>query len=81
MTGTRQGKIVVVQLREEVDPESGERYTVKRYESDKRVRGEGWRHTRITLRPENHEFEPIVLTEAEEGALQVVAELVEVLGR
>lgn len=79
VTGTRQGKIVVVQLRDGVDPESGERYTVKRYESEKQVGEEGWRHTRIVLRPGNREFEPIVLTEAEEGTLQVVAELVEVL--
>ncbi len=78
--GTRQGKIVVVQLRDEVDPESGERYTVKRYESEKRVSEEGWRHTRIVLRPDNYEFEPIILTEADEGTLEVVAELVEVLG-
>ncbi|MBN1830417.1 MAG: HsdR family type I site-specific deoxyribonuclease [Deltaproteobacteria bacterium] len=80
VTGTRQGKIVIVQLRDEVDPESGERYTVKRYQSEKTESEEGWRHTRIVLRPENQDFEPIVLTESDEGKLQVVAELVQVLG-
>ncbi len=39
-----------------------------------------WRHTRITLKPNNPAFEPIVLTGEDEGELRVVAELIEVLG-
>jgi len=77
--GTRQGKTVLVQMRDAVDPETGERYTVKRYESEKVADGDSWRHTRITLKPVNPDFEPIVLTGAEEGELQVIAEFVEVL--
>jgi SOS-response transcriptional repressor LexA len=69
-----------VQLRDAADPESGERYTVKRYESEKAKHGDSWRHTRIILKPVNPDFEPIILTGADEGQLQVVAELVEVLG-
>ena len=78
--GTRQGKTVLVQLRDATDPESGQRYTVKRYQSDKASDGDAWRHTTITLKPLNRDFAPIVLTGAEEGQLQVVAEVVEVLG-
>ena len=78
--GTRQGKTVLVQLRDTIDPESGERYTVKRYESEKAREGELWRHEKITLKPVNPDFKPIVLTGAEEGRLKVVAEVVEVLG-
>jgi type I restriction enzyme R subunit len=78
--GARQGKTVLVQLRDEVDPETGQRYTVKRYESEKAPVGESWQHTRITLEPSNPDFEPIVLTAADEGQVEVVAELVEVLG-
>jgi SOS-response transcriptional repressor LexA len=78
--GTRQGKIVLVQLRDVTDPDNGERYTVKRYQSEKVADGDTWRHTRITLKPINPDFRPIELTSSEEGALQVVAELVEVLG-
>jgi type I restriction enzyme R subunit len=78
--GTRQGKTVLVQLRDAPDPETGQRYTVKRYRSEKAATGDSWRHARITLEPVNPEFEPIVLTGASEGELQVVAELVEVLG-
>lgn len=78
--GTRQGKTVLVQLSDATDPETGQRYTVKRYESKKAAKGDAWRHERITLKPVNPEFEPIVLTGRDEGELQVIAELVEVLG-
>ena len=79
--GTRQGKIVLVQLRDATDPETGQRYTVKRYKSQKAHLGDSWRHEKITLEPVNPDFEPIVLTGADEGEFQVVAELVEVLER
>jgi len=78
--GTRQGKTVLVQLRDTTDPETGQRYTVKRYASEKAAGGDGWRHTVITLKPVNPSFEPIVLTGADEGHLRVIAEVLEVLG-
>ena len=77
--GTRKGKTILVQLRDATDPETGQRYTVKRYESEKAAKGDSWRHERITLRSVNPDFEPIVLTGEDEGGLQVVAEVVEVL--
>lgn len=80
VAGTRQGKTVLVQLRDGVDPETGQRYTVKRYRSEKAKKGGSWRHRKITLEPVNPDFEPIVLTGAGDGKLQVLAELVEVLG-
>ena len=67
--GTRQGKIVLVQLRDATDPETGQRYTVKRYKSQKAKEGDSWRHEKITLKPVNPAFEPIVLTDADEGEL------------
>lgn len=80
VVGSRQGKTVLVQFRDSIDPETGERYTVKRYYSEKRDEGESWEHDRIILRPMNPDFEPIVLSGAREGQLQVIAELIEVLG-
>jgi len=79
--GTRQGKIVLVQLRDTDDPETSQRYTVKRYESEKATQDDGtsW-HYRIVLKPLNPEFGPIMLTVDDEGTIGVVAELVEVLG-
>jgi hypothetical protein len=54
--------------------------TVNRYESEKGAKGDSWRHERITLKPLNPDFERIVLATHDEGELQVIAELVEVLG-
>jgi len=81
VTGTRQGLTVVVQMLDDTDPETGESYTVKRYESRKVTSEEGaWRHVKIVLKPDNRDFQPIELTCEDEGSVQVVAELVEVLG-
>jgi SOS-response transcriptional repressor LexA len=78
--GSRQGKIVLAQLRSERDPESGERYTIKRYESEKTTEPDGtWRHVTVTLHPLNRDFQPIVLTTEDEGSVAVIAELVGVL--
>lgn len=77
--GTRQGKTVLVQLRDAADPETGERYTVKRYESKMVAQGDSWHHERITLKPVNPDFEPIVLSSKKAGAVEVVAEMVTVL--
>lgn len=78
VTGTRQGKTVLVQLRDSTDPETGERYTVKRYESAKAGSGDSWHHNQIVLKPTNPEYEPIIIDSAEDRQLQVIAELVEV---
>lgn len=80
VVGTRQGKIVPVQLRDALDPDSGERYTVKRYLSEKVEADDSWRHVRITLKPINPDFQPIEITDEEGGEFQVVAEFLEVLG-
>ena len=77
--GTRQGKTVLVQLHDSIDPETGQRYTVKRYGSQKAQAGDSWQHTRITLRPANPDYEPIVLIDTGEATLKVIAELLEVL--
>jgi len=81
VAGTRQGKTVLVQMRDSTDPETGERYTVKRYESAKAPAEESWIHAKITLKPNNPDFSPIELDGADEGRLQVIAECVEVLSR
>ena len=77
--GSRQGKTVLVQLRDEADADAGERYTVKRYASSKARKGDAWQHERITLKPANPEFQPIVLTGADAVQLRVIAEVIEVL--
>ena len=80
VTGTRAGRVVLVRLDDALDPDTGQRFTVKRYRSEKTADEEGWRHVRITLSPDNPEFSPIELEAEDEGSVAVVAELVEVIG-
>ncbi len=78
--GTRQGKIVLVQLRDTTDPETNQRYTVKRYTSEKTATPDGsFRHQEITLHPLNPDYDPITLTGNPEDQLHVIAEFIEVL--
>jgi len=78
--GSREGKVVLVQLHGHSDPESGGSYTVKRYHGEKeRDEDGGWRHARIVLTPTNPDYEPIVFGAEDEGEVKVVAELVKVL--
>ena len=80
VTGSRQGRTVLVRTPDEIDPETGERFTVKRYRSRKTEDAHGWRHVEVVLEPLNPDYEEIVLTRDDEGAVDVVAELVEVIG-
>ena len=74
LEGGRSGKVVFAKLRQEVDPESGERFTVKEYERETSSDPDGtWRHVTITLRPRNRDFQPIVLTVDDEGSVAVIA--------
>ncbi|RZU01178.1 DNA/RNA helicase domain-containing protein [Rivibacter subsaxonicus] len=81
--GTREGKVVVVQHRSISDPDTGGRYTIKRYASEKIPAEYGdWRHQRITLHPDSDrpEFEPIVIDIGEdEDGFSVVAEMLMVV--
>ena len=83
VAGSRTGRIVLVRLRDAVDPETGERFTVKRYRSEKRAAADGpWRHVRITLEPLNPDFTPIELVAEDDrdaGTVDVLAEFIDVL--
>lgn len=80
VTGTRQGRILLVQHRDIHDPETGGSYTVKRYRSEKIAGPDGTRrHVVIHLEPANPEFAPIVLNDTSEEDMRAVAEFVEVL--
>jgi len=65
------GRVVLVQLRDDADPETGGAYTVKRLRVDARGRPR--------LVPENSDFDEIVPDSRRD--VRVVAELVAVLGR
>lgn len=82
-SGTREGKIVVVQHRSIADPETGGRYTVKLYTSEKVPTDDGgWRHDRITLHPDSDRsgFQPIEISSLDgEERFSVIAEMLMVL--
>ncbi|WP_290632991.1 S24 family peptidase, partial [Aquisalimonas sp.] len=80
--GTRDGKIVLVSHRDIQDDDTGERYTLKRYRSEKAAGDDGeWYHTRIVLKPESRLFgyQDIELTEDVATELRVIGELVTTL--
>lgn len=78
--GSRQGKTVLVWHAGITDPHTGGKYTVKVYESEKRGGEDGeWEHTRIILRPRNPDYSPIVIEEAAEDEIRIIAEVVEVI--
>jgi len=82
VTGSRQGRVVLVQHRDISDPDNGGQYTVKIYESAKVADEDGgWRHLEIRLKPDSTDdtFEPIVLRGQSEDEVLVLAELVEAL--
>ena len=81
VTGSRQGRTVLVRMRDEIDPETSERFTVKRYRSEKTEGESGWRHVQITLEPVNPRVSTIELPPTDdEGCVEVLAEFVEVIG-
>jgi uncharacterized protein len=76
--GSREGKIVLVQSRDVQDPDTGGRYTVKRYSSEKRMTQDGWQHQRIILSPESDRpnYQPIIITNTDVTDFQVLGEFV-----
>ena len=79
VTGIRQGRTLLVRLRDTIDPDTGERFAVKRYRSEKAADKDGWRHLRVVLEPTNPDFAPIELTTDDEESVLAVAELVDVV--
>jgi phage repressor protein C with HTH and peptisase S24 domain len=75
VVGSRQNKIVLVELLGELDDSA--RYTIKKYTSRKIHRGEGeWEHESIRLEPLNPEFQPFDLAP---DKLRVIAEWIRTL--
>lgn len=76
VTGSRQGRLVLV---EALDTGGNDRYTVKRYHSEKKQGPDGeWAHERIRLEPLNPEFEAWYL-DPQEDRYRILAEFVQVL--
>jgi DUF2075 family protein/predicted GIY-YIG superfamily endonuclease len=79
--GSRNGQICLVELIDRQDPESGSRFTIKEYRSEKNITEEGWHHTRIALLPRSYDqsFMPIEIDSDEALNVKIVAEFIRVL--
>ena len=75
VVGSRDRRLVLVEDRQ---ASGSDRYTVKRYRSEKTLSGDQWRHSRIWLEPLNQDYEPIELS-ADEAQQAIIAEFVCVL--
>lgn len=75
--GSRNGLVVLVESHLVADPETNQRFTVKRYNSEKEDLGdEEWGHKRIVLSPDNKAFKDIMLENVSGDDFKVVAEFV-----
>jgi len=78
IAGSRNGKVVLAELLDRQDPESGGRYTVKVYESRK-VSPSGtdeWRHDSILLKPDSTSggYKPLEFSENPLESLRIIGE-------
>jgi SOS-response transcriptional repressor LexA len=58
--GTREGEIVLTEC-QDIDPDTGGKYTIKKYHSEKIATVDAWQHSKIELQPLNPEFDTIEL--------------------
>ncbi|QVY67192.1 DUF3427 domain-containing protein [Polaribacter sp. Q13] len=81
VSGSRSGKILLIENRDSFDPDFNSAFTVKTYSSEKTVSEEGWQHDAIVLKPNSYDksFENIILNEDNITEMRVIGEFVEVL--
>ncbi|MEQ8785061.1 MAG: DEAD/DEAH box helicase family protein [Pirellulaceae bacterium] len=79
--GTRQNRLLLVQLNTHIDPEDGGRYTIKRYQSTKKVDEEGWQHETVELHPlnVNADYQPIRVSPENAEGMRIIGEFVDVI--
>ena len=76
VTGSREGRLVLV---ENLEVAGNNRYTVKRYRSEKSAGEGGWKHERIRLESLNPDY-PSWDLDPEEEKYRIIAEFISVLG-
>jgi len=75
--GSREGVVVLAESHLVTDSETSQRFTLKRYHSEKENFDDGtWRHKKIVLSPDNRKFPEIVLEGVDPEAFKIVAEFV-----
>ena len=80
VVGSRNNKIVLVQHNSITDPDTGGKYTVKKYTSKKRQgEDDSFVHEEITLHSLNSSYKPIDIPDSEQGEFMVIAEFIKVM--
>ncbi|WP_282069378.1 DUF3427 domain-containing protein [Olleya namhaensis] len=81
VTGSRTGKILLIENRDSFDPDFNSAFTVKTYSSEKSISEEGWQHNSIVLKPNSYDttFENILITEENSNEMRIIGEFVTVL--
>lgn len=81
VTGSRSGKILLIENRDAYDPDFNSAFTVKTYLSDKTVTEEGYQHNSIVLKPNSYDkhFKNIKLDEENINEMRILGEFVQVL--
>jgi superfamily II DNA or RNA helicase/HKD family nuclease/SOS-response transcriptional repressor LexA len=81
VTGSRNGKILLIENRDSFDPDFNSAFTVKTYSSEKTITEEGYRHDSILLKPNSYDksFKSIILDEESAKEMSVIGEFVKVL--
>ena len=77
--GSREGRLLLVQLRTAASDEHGGRFTIKRYHSERQQTPDGWQHKTIQLQALNPDYPPIELNPEDTSDLRILAEFVKVL--
>ncbi|MCL5127563.1 DUF3427 domain-containing protein [Algibacter sp. L4_22] len=83
VTGSRSGKILLIENRDSFDPDFNSAFTVKTYSSKKTVSEEGWEHNSIVLKPNSYDksFKNIILTSENSNEMRIIGEFVKVLNQ
>ncbi|WP_158976158.1 DUF3427 domain-containing protein [Cellulophaga sp. L1A9] len=81
VTGSRTGKILLIENRDAFDPDFNSAFTVKTYISKKTITDEGWQHDSIILKPNSYDdsFKSIIINEDNSKEMRIIGEFVEVL--
>ncbi len=77
--GSRQDRLLLVQVNTHIDPEDGGRYTIKRYHSTKTSDEDGWQHQTIELQPLNPEYPTIHISPEDAEDIRIIGEFVSVI--
>lgn len=79
--GSRNGKIVLIENLDKLDPDFNSAFTIKTYSSVKSVNDETWGHESIVLRPNSFDksYQNIIVTEQNAPNMRIVGEFVKIL--